>query len=43
LSFLIDTSNGKELPKMQEDLSGRKEVKEEEEGSRKWKLKHRQC
>jgi hypothetical protein len=28
---------------MQEDYAGRKEVKEEEAGSRKWKLKHRQC
>jgi hypothetical protein len=28
---------------MQEDDAGRKEVKEEEAGSRKWKLKHRQC
>jgi hypothetical protein len=39
----MDTSNGKEQPKMQEDVAGRKEVKEEEAGSRKWKLKHRQC
>jgi hypothetical protein len=36
----MDTSNGKEEPKMQEDVSGRKEVKEEEAGRRKWKLKH---
>jgi hypothetical protein len=28
---------------MQEDVAGRKEVKEEESGNRKWKLKHRQC
>jgi hypothetical protein len=27
---------------MQEDVAGRKEVKEEEAGSRKWKLKYRQ-
>jgi hypothetical protein len=27
---------------MQEDVAGRKEVKEEETGRRKWKLKHRQ-
>jgi hypothetical protein len=27
---------------MQEDLAGRKEVKEEEAGNRKWKLNHRQ-
>jgi hypothetical protein len=26
----MDTSNGKELPKRQEDVAGRKEVKEEE-------------
>jgi hypothetical protein len=39
----MDTSNGKEEPKMQEDFAGRKEVKEEESGRRKWKLKHRQC
>jgi hypothetical protein len=28
---------------MQEDVAGRKEVNEEETGSRKWKLKYRQC
>jgi hypothetical protein len=28
---------------MQEDDSRRKKVKEEEVGSKKWKLKHRQC
>jgi hypothetical protein len=28
LTFLMDTSNGKEEPKMQEDVAGRKEVKE---------------
>jgi hypothetical protein len=27
----MDTSNGKEEPKMQEDVAGRKEVKEEEQ------------
>jgi hypothetical protein len=31
----MDTSNGKEEPKMQKDDAGRKEVKEEEAGSRK--------
>jgi hypothetical protein len=31
----MDTSNGKEEPKMQEDVVGRKEVKEEGLGSRK--------
>jgi hypothetical protein len=41
LSFLMDTSNWKELPNMQEDVAGRKEVKEENAGRRKWKLKHR--
>jgi hypothetical protein len=39
----MDTSNGKEEPKMQEDVAGRKEVKEEGAGRRKWKLNHRQC
>jgi hypothetical protein len=39
----MDTSNGKELTNMKKDFSERKEVKEEEKGSRKWKLKHRQC
>jgi hypothetical protein len=28
---------------MQEDVAVRKKVKEEDAGSRKWKLKHRQC
>jgi hypothetical protein len=28
---------------MQEDVAGRKEVKEQEAGSKKWKLKHIQC
>jgi hypothetical protein len=31
----MDTSNGKEWPKMQEDDAGRKEVKEEDAGRRK--------
>jgi hypothetical protein len=31
----MDTSNGKEQPKMQEDIAGRKEVKEEGTGRRK--------
>jgi hypothetical protein len=39
----MDTSYCKEEPKMQKDVAGRKEVKEEESGSMKWKLKHRQC
>jgi hypothetical protein len=39
----MDTSYCKEQPKMQEDVARRKEVKEEDVGSRKWKLKHRQC
>jgi hypothetical protein len=30
-------------PKKQEDVARRKEMKEEESGIRKWKLKHRQC
>jgi hypothetical protein len=38
----MDTSNGKELPKIQEDDTGRKKVEEEEAGTRNWKLKHRQ-
>jgi hypothetical protein len=41
-SFLMDTSNGKEEPKMQEDVAGRKGVKEEDAGRRNCKLKHRQ-
>jgi hypothetical protein len=28
---------------MQKDVAGRKKVKEEDAGRRKWKLKHRQC
>jgi hypothetical protein len=43
LSFLKDTSSGREWPEMQEDDAGRKEVKEDDPGRRKWKLKHRQC
>jgi hypothetical protein len=39
----MDTSNGKELKKKQEDVERRKVVKEEDAGNRKWKLKHRQC
>jgi hypothetical protein len=39
----MDTSYFKEQPKKQEDVVGRKEVKKEEAGSRKWKLKHKQC
>jgi hypothetical protein len=39
----MDTSNCKEQPKNQEDVARNKEVKEEEAGSMKWKLKHRQC
>jgi hypothetical protein len=39
----MDTSNGKEEPKVQEDVAGRKYLKEEETGRSKWKLKHRQC
>jgi hypothetical protein len=31
-----------EQPEMQEDNTRRKEVKEEEAGRRKWKLKHRE-
>jgi hypothetical protein len=42
-NFLMDTSNCKEQPKNQEDVARNKEVKEEEAGSMKWKLKHRQC
>jgi hypothetical protein len=38
----MDTFYCKEKPKMQENVAGRKEVKEEEAGRRKWKLKHRQ-
>jgi hypothetical protein len=37
----MDTFNGKDWLKTQEDFAGRKEVKEEEVGRRKWKLKHR--
>jgi hypothetical protein len=39
----MDTSYCKEQPKMQEDVAGRKEVKGEDAGRRKWKLKYRQC
>jgi hypothetical protein len=39
----MDTSYCTEQPKMQEDVAGRNEVKKEEAGRRKWKLKHRQC
>jgi hypothetical protein len=39
----MDTSHCKEQPQKQKDVAGRKEVKEEEAGRRKWKLKHRQC
>jgi hypothetical protein len=39
----MDTSYCKEQSKMKEDIAGRKEVKEEGAGRRKWKLKHRQC
>jgi hypothetical protein len=39
----MDTSNGKKQPKKQEDAARRKEVKGEDAGKRKWKLKHRKC
>jgi hypothetical protein len=39
----MDTSNGKEQPKNQEDVARRKPVKEEDAECRKWKLKHIQC
>jgi hypothetical protein len=39
----MDTSSGKEEPKMKEDVAWMKEVKEEGAGRSKWKLKHRQC
>jgi hypothetical protein len=39
----MDTSNGKEEPKMQKDDANRKEVKEEDAGRSKWKFKHKQC
>jgi hypothetical protein len=39
----MDTSYCKDQPKMQEDVARRKEVKEGDAGSSKWKLKHRQC
>jgi hypothetical protein len=39
----MDTSNLIKYPKKQEDVAKRKEVKEEEAGRRKWKLKLRQC
>jgi hypothetical protein len=38
----MDTSYCKEQPNRQEDVARRKEVKEENSGSRKWKLKNRQ-
>jgi hypothetical protein len=38
----MDTSNYTELPKKKGDVARRKEIKEEEAGKRKWKLKHRQ-
>jgi hypothetical protein len=38
----MDTSYCKQHPKKQEDVAKRKEVKEEEAGRRKWKLKLRQ-
>jgi hypothetical protein len=37
----MNTSYCKEYTKMQEDVAGRKEVKEEEKLNRKWKVKHR--
>jgi hypothetical protein len=43
MSFLMDISYCEELPKTQEDVVGKKEVKEEEAASRKWRLKHRLC
>jgi hypothetical protein len=43
LSFLMDTYNCKEHPKMQEDVTRRKDMNEKASRSRKWKLKHRQC
>jgi hypothetical protein len=39
----MDISNCKEHSKKQGDLARKKEVREEEAGIRKWKLKHRQC
>jgi hypothetical protein len=41
----MDTSNCKEQPEMQEDVTRKNELKEEGAGrsDRKWKLKHRQC
>jgi hypothetical protein len=39
----MDTFYCKEQSKMQENVAGRKEVKEEEAARRKWRLKHRQC
>jgi hypothetical protein len=39
----MNTSNCKEQAKKQEDVTRGKQVKEENSGSRKWKLKHRQC
>jgi hypothetical protein len=39
----MDTFYGKEQTNVQEHVARRKEVKEEEAGKRKWKLKRRQC
>jgi hypothetical protein len=39
----MDTPYCNEQPKMQEFVAGKKKMKEEEAGRRKWKLKHRQC
>jgi hypothetical protein len=38
----MDNSGFKEKQKNEENITRRKELKEEEAGSRKWKLKHRQ-
>jgi hypothetical protein len=38
----MDTSYSKEQTKKQGDVAKRKELKEEEAGRSKWKLKHRQ-
>jgi hypothetical protein len=37
----MDTSYCKEQPKKKKDVARRIEVKEEDAGMRKWKLKHR--
>jgi hypothetical protein len=39
----VDTSYCKEQSKKQGDVARRKEVKEEDAGRIKWKLKHRKC